>query len=170
MTKIVETIILQKCLQIKDHDLSQFGFASRSSTLHAEFLIQDTIKYYNSKDTPIYVCSLDAEKAFDPCNWLKLFHKLINEKNIPTTVIKLLFKLYLNGEAKIRYNNITSYTFSLTQGVRQGLILSPYLYNIYTENLLSSIKQLNLGTILPGGINTSIIGYADDLILLSPVF
>ena len=56
----------------------------------------------------------------------------------------------------------------LSQGVRQGSVLSPYLYNIYTEDILKEIRDLNIGTFLDPGINTSIIAFADDLILLSP--
>ena len=167
MTKLLETIILQKCLLIKEHDKAQFGFASQSSTLHAEYLIQETISYYNDKNTPVYICSLDAEKAFDCCNWLQLFDKLRN-KQLPTSVIRILIKLYLKGQATVRYKNLTSYSFALTQGVRQGSILSPYFYNIYTQNLLHNIRSMKLGTLLPDGTDTSIIAFADDLILLSP--
>ena len=58
--------------------------------------------------------------------------------------------------------------FALTQGVRQGGILSPFLYNIYTEDLLQHIKSLEIGTYLPNNLHTAIIAYADDIILLSP--
>ena len=41
-------------------------------------------------------------------------------------------------------------------------------YNIYTEDIIDTIQEMNIGTYLPGLINTSIIAFADDLILLSP--
>ena len=56
--------------------------------------------------------------------------------------------------------------FNLAQGVRQGSILSPYLYNIYTEQLLSNIKSMNVGTLI-GKVNTAITAYADDIVLMS---
>ena len=51
--------------------------------------------------------------------------------------------------------------------VRQGSLISPYLYNIYTEDLLLSIQRLDLGTLLANK-DTSIIAYADNIILLRP--
>ena len=130
-----------KCPEIGDHALSQFGFAPGSSTLHAELLISDTIKHYNSRGSPVYICSLDAEKAFDCCNWNTLFSKLA-KKNIPNEIVALLIKLYLNGTAVVHYASHRSpKPFALTQGVRQGGILSPFLYNIYTEDLLQHIKS-----------------------------
>ncbi|XP_065680476.1 kinesin light chain 2-like [Hydra vulgaris] len=41
----------------------QFGFTKSSSTLNVEFVISETIKHYNNNNSPVYLCSLDAEKA-----------------------------------------------------------------------------------------------------------
>lgn len=168
ITKLVELIIIHKCPQLKDHEPSQFGFVSGSSTLHPEVLIQDTVSFYNNQGSPVYICSLDAEKAFDSCNWYRLFEKLTAREDIPKAVIKFLIQLYLQSEAAILYDKHTSKSFRLSQGVRQGSLLSPYLYNFYTEELLRTINSMNLGTFLPGNIRTSIIAYADDIILISP--
>jgi hypothetical protein len=76
--------------------------------------------------------------------------------------------LYRNGTAQVHYENNISEEFNISQGVRQGSILSPYLYNIYTEFLLSSLeKESVVGTTLHG-VFTGIVMYADDIILLSP--
>ena len=167
ITKILELIIIEKCPSLKSNNTSQFGFTANSSTLHAEAILLDTVQYYNSQKSPVYICSLDAEKAFDCCNWLSLFQKL-SQKDIPNIVMAFLIKLYLNGSALIHYATHNSETFYLSQGVRQGSVLSPYLYNVYTEDLLESIKQLKVGTFLPNDFHSAIIVYADDIILLSP--
>lgn len=168
LTKIIEKLILQKCPQLKNHKSTQFGFTSDASTIHAELLIRDTISYYNTKHSPVYICSLDAEKAFDCCNWHLLFQKLKQKNILPDIVLRFLIKLYMNGEASTKYKNVISTPFRLAQGVRQGSILSPYLYNLYTEDIIDRIQNLQIGTYLPGSINTSIIVFADDIILLSP--
>ena len=93
----------------------------------------------------MYICSLDAEKAFDSCDWDVLFSTL-NKKGVPSDITKVLRKLYMNGTASVLYNGILFYSFSLSQGVRQVSILSPHLYNIYTENLLDKVNSLAVGT------------------------
>ena len=116
-------------------------------------LLKDTIAKYNSEGTPVYICSLDAEKAFDSCNWHQLFSKPLKNNTIPKLVIRFLINL--NGEANTKYNGTISDTFKLTQGVRQGSILSPYLYNIYTEDLIERIQNLSIGTYLPPNLDAT---------------
>uniref|UniRef100_A0A7M5WUY5 Reverse transcriptase domain-containing protein n=1 Tax=Clytia hemisphaerica TaxID=252671 RepID=A0A7M5WUY5_9CNID len=83
-------------------------------------------------------------------------------------IISFLVQFYLNGTATVVYLSGESKQFTLSQGVRQGAILSPYMYNIYTQELISNIKALQIGTSLPNGLQTCIIVYADDILLLSP--
>ena len=146
----------------------QFGFTSNASTTHAELFISDTIKRYNKGGSPIYICSLDAEKAFDSITWFNLFNRLDQKKVLPKIVIRFLINLYTQGASSIKYRENKTSHFYLSQGVRQGSLLSPYLYNFYTEDLIQQIHNLNIGTFLPGNINTSIIVYANDIILISP--
>ena len=168
LTKILEYVILKKCPALSESHLSQFGFKSHSSTLHAEFLINETVNHYNKMGSPIFMCSLDAEKAFDSCNWPKLFEKLYYEKNIPLPIVNVLKSMYSSGTYQVLYNGHRSYKFRASQGVFQGSILSPHLYNIYTEMLLEKIESTStVGTTLHG-VFTGIIAYADDIILVSP--
>ena len=39
------------------------------------------------------------------------------------------------------------------KGLDRVSILAPFLYNIYTKSLLDRIKKMEVGTILPGGVN-----------------
>ena len=167
-TKLLEYLILHLCPSIIDSHSHQFGFKKNSSTLHAEFLLSETIKHYSNNSTPLYMCSLDANKAFDTCNWDLLFEKLYFQKKLPLSVVHTISSLYLSGTANVSYQGITSNQFSLSQGVRQGSILSPHLYSIYTENILNEIvSECKVGSTI-NGIYTGVIAYADDVILLSP--
>jgi len=59
-----------------------------------------------------------------------------------------------------RWQNVCSAYFSVNKGVRQGGILSPYLFRFY-------IRDLNIGCNF-AGTNVSLLAYADDLVLLAP--
>ena len=167
LTKILEYMILKKCPILSESNPSQFGFKRNSSTLHAEFLINETVNFYKKHGSTVYMCSLDAEKAFDSCNWSILFEKLYYEKKVPLPVVNVLKSLYVNGTYQVLYNGHLSYKFNASQGVFQGSILSPHFYNSYTQELLETIRSsANIGTSIYNTY-TGIVAYADDIILMS---
>ena len=166
-TKLLEYILLRCCPEIAESHALQNGYKLDSSTLHAEFLIKETLHYYNRNGSPVYICGLDAEKAFDSCNWDILFEKLYYKKNIPLSIVNVIKSLYTKGSSQVKYGSHLSYKFSLSQGVRQGSVLSPHLYNIYTDDLLRCIQDNAIdGTTLHEQF-TGILMYADDIILMS---
>ena len=97
-------------------------------------VINETIKHYNNKNSGVYMCSLDAEKAFDSCNWDALFRKLVEEKNIPPQVVQVISSLYRNGTAHVHYENNISEEFNISQGV---YVRDRYCHPICTTSTLN---------------------------------
>ena len=56
--------------------------------------------------------------------------------------------------------------FTVSNGVRQGAVASPLFFNVYLDELFHLIKSSNLGCKI-NSYSYSILGYADDLSLLS---
>ena len=65
-----------------------------------------------------------------------------------------------------KWNNSLSDSFSCQNGVKQGGVLSPYLFNFYFDNLSQKLNNLNIGCHLNTTINH--LFYADDLVLIAP--
>ena len=88
-----------------------------------------------------------------------------------TTKSLFQFQLFMfsshYSEAKVVYDGCMSNSFKVSQGVQQGSILSPHLYNIYTESLLKDIQQNCKKETSIHGHYTGITMYADDIILMS---
>ena len=66
----------------------------------------------------------------------------------------------------IRWGNTCSINFLVTNGVKQGGILFPCLFNVYVNNLSLSLNSPGIGRSLGGNIMNHLY-YADDLCLIS---
>ena len=130
------------------------------------FAVLETIEYYKSNGSNVHVLLLDASKAFDRVNFIKLFEKLLKKGMCPLTV-RLLLNMYTEQKLQVKWNDILSDKFEVTNGVRQGGVLSPLFYSIYIDDLLEKLKRNGIGCHI-GHHFVGAFGYADDLILLSP--
>lgn len=67
----------------------------------------------------------------------------------------------------VRWGSTCSESFTLKNGVRQGGIISPYLFNIYVDDLSLALNERKVG-LHAGSKLINHIMYADDLVLMSP--
>ena len=57
--------------------------------------------------------------------------------------------------------------FSISKGVRQGCVLSPYLFNIIAEMTMREALQNFSGGFKIGGRKVNNLRYADDIVLIT---
>ena len=57
----------------------------------------------------------------------------------PEHLIALIRSLYVNQEATVRTEYGDTEWFEVRKGVRQGYILSPYLFNMYSECIVRKV-------------------------------
>ena len=134
LSKIYELCIMRKVeTQLITSD-NQFGFKSKHGTDLCTFTVKSVIKYYNLHNSPVYTCLLDASKAYDRVNHWTLFRKLLN-RSIHTLIVRMLMYWYTKQELCIRWGAEMSPYFTVSNGVRQGRILSPSLVVVYMDDL-----------------------------------
>ena len=166
LAKILDLVILnQQSEKLKTSDL-QFGFKEKSSTTMCTFMALETIEHYTNNGSNVHALMLDASKAFDRVNYIKLFDKLLDRGMCPITV-RLLLNMYTKQKLQVKWNNCMSTKFEVTNGVRQGGILSPLLFTVYIDELLEKLKRNGIGCHL-GHHFVGALGYADDILLLCP--
>ena len=119
-----------------------------------------------SNNSNVYSCLLDASKAFDKVHYGKLFHILLNQK-VPFCIIRLLMDSFKRQMARVMWNSHVSDYFLISNGVKQGGVISPVMLNLYLDNLLISLKQSGLGCHI-NGTYMGALGYTDDIRLTCP--
>ena len=166
ISKIVETIMLSRMETHLVTQANQFGFKKKHGTDQCIFALKELISRYKSKNSCVYTCFLDASKAFDRVNHTKLFKKL-SEKGVPNYLLRILMYWYANQTMCIRWGSQTSEKFHISNGVRQGSILSPHLFKVYVDDLSIILNSLRIGCAITNLIINHLM-YADDIVLISP--
>ena len=162
MSKLLDTVILNQQKDVLKTSELQFGYKENLSTTMCSFMVLETIEYYKSKVSSVHVLLLDASKAFDRVDYIKLFDKQIKRGMCPL-IIRLLLNMYIQQKLQVKWNNHISYKFNVTNGVRQGSVLSPFLFSVYMDELLVTLKKNGVGCHM-GHHYVGALGYADDII------
>ncbi len=165
-SKTFEKLVLGRLQNVLSTNDNQFSFKSKHSSDMCIFTLKSIIDYYLMSSSPVYVCYLDASKAFDRIDYWYLFHRLIDCK-VPLILVRFLMIWYCTQEFVVRWGAQFSEPFLVSNGVRQGGILSPYLFNIYMDDLSTELNYLTVGCMFNGFLYNHLL-YADDMVLLAP--
>ena len=68
--------------------------------------------------------------------WITINWKILEETGIPDPLTCLLRNLYVGQEATVRTGHGTTDWFQIGKGVQQRCILSPCLFNFYSDNIM----------------------------------
>lgn len=164
--KILDIIILNQNEHIFESSPCQFGYKSDSSTTKCTLVATEVVNYYLQSDSTVYSTLLDASKAFDRVHYGKLFEELLS-KGLCPLVCKLLLLQYTMQQYCVRFGNILSEKFVVKNGVKQGGVLSPILFNMYMDILLRKLQASRMGCYI-GNRFAGALCYADDIMLLTP--
>ena len=81
LCKILDTYIIVQQESVS-HDLL-FAYKANHSTVQCVTMIRETVSHYLSYSNQLFMCMLDASKAFDKVNLLLLFRKLLTRVCVP---------------------------------------------------------------------------------------
>ncbi len=110
----------------------QFGFKGKHCASLAMSMVLETVVYHCSNGCVVYGLAVDATKAPARVMYDKLFNLLMTRKSNPL-YIRILHNMYLNQKLKVSYNGVTCRCFSVSNGVKQGGVLSSTLQAVYVR-------------------------------------
>ena len=164
--KLFDYIILNKEHERMSSNDLQFGFKRIVSTMHSAFVLSEVTSYYNYNRTNVYAVFLDATKAFDRVQYSKLFRILIDKKVTPI-VLRLLLYMYTKQTLQVKWGEHISEEFNVSNGVKQGGVLSPVLFSLYIDGLFDRLVNSQWGCHV-GIYFMGCVAYADDIAIMAP--
>ncbi len=167
-SKILLHIIADRIRNHLENELppEQAGFRKGRGTRNQIGNLRNLMEKSSEFQQPLYLCFIDYSKAFDCVQHKKLW-KIMSEMGFPAHIIQLIQSLYEDQEATVRTENGDTEWFTIGQGVRQGCILSPYLFNIYAEYIMRKAFDDFSGKVSVGGRAITNLRYADDTTLIA---
>ena len=164
--KIFDWIVLLLFGEKLGFDELQFSYQNKCNTAMCTWLVIESTDHFLWNGSDVYSCFMDMRKAFDMVKYSTLFKKLMGRKLSPI-FMRLMLVMYISQKANVRWGTSSSTSFSITNGVKQGAVLSSVLFCVYIDDLIKTLRKKETGC----WINNSFVGiivFADDIVLLSP--
>ena len=97
-----------------------------------------------------------------------MFSKL-KQAGIGGHLFRAIEAMYHNVQSSVQVGGATSAPYTIETGVREGSVLSPVLYTIFINDLLTKLHATGEGVCIAGDADCriAVMGYADDLVLVA---
>ena len=163
-SKILLRIILNRLKPQAEKIIAeeQAGFREKRSTMEQIFNLRVLAEKCLDHQKELYHVFIDFKKAFDRV-WHDALWATMKKYNISPKLIELTQQLYENATSAVFYNGSIGDWFRTTVGVRQGCLLSPTLFNIFLERIMTDALDDYTGTISIAGRPITNLRFADDI-------
>ncbi|KAG8176131.1 hypothetical protein JTE90_012385 [Oedothorax gibbosus] len=129
------------------------------------FLLGLILNRARTKFRDTHLAAIDLTKSFETSSHSSIIAALA-ARGIDRVFVNYVRDLYANSNTAFYVNGQSGHAFHPTCGVRQGDPLSPIIFNLVIDTLISKIKESPIGTSIDG-IRVVVSAYADDLILFA---
>ena len=167
--KVFNRIILNKLKDIVDPKLrdNQAGFRKNRSCVDQITTLRLIVEQSLEWNSSFYINFIDYEKAFDSVDRDMLW-KIMRHYGIPEKIVNLVRSLYVGTNCQVSHDGQLSEPFQINTGVRQGCLLSPFLFTLAVDWILKeSTKGKKCEVQWTPWIQLEDLDFADDLSLMS---
>lgn len=146
---------------------SQAAYRKDFSTIDQIFILKSLINKYTIRGKKkLFGCFVDFKKAFDSVWHGGLLFKLLDQYHIGGRFYGVIKNMYATAQSCVRLPDGITDAFPIQKGIKQGDTLSPFLFNLYVND----INYILTDRCEPPSLDkrkVSCLMYADDLLILS---
>ena len=136
--KVFELVVIILWGDLLSSDSLQFGYKARTSTTHCTWLVSEVVQHMLRGGVNPIITVVDCSKAFDKYKFSLLFNRLL-DKGLPPVVIRVIAFIYMEQYGWVKWGDSKSSQMSISNGTRQGAILSPIFWAVYADPLLQRL-------------------------------
>lgn len=168
--KIYSRILDNRIRREVEHKLGehQSGFRPGRSVQDHIFSLRQIIEKIIEYDKDLHVGFIDLTKAFDTIPRTHLW-KAMDHFEVSKQLQQAIKSFYIHSKARVRIDGQTTEIFDTKRGVRQGCIMSPFLFimimDYVTSKCLHKFNEVNLGMWRLQPVRINLLSYADDLVI-----
>ena len=152
LTPQAETIIAEE----------QAGFRPGRSTTEQIFSLRILCERYLQHQQDLFHVFVDFKKAIDRV-WHAALWSTMNLYYISANLIKVIESLYSKATSAVYYIGSVGEWLRTTVGVRPGCLLSPTLFNIFLERIMTDALENHKGSVSIGGRTITNLRFADEI-------
>lgn len=170
--KVYGMILVDRMRRITDGMIGdeQGGFRAGRGCVDQVFAVRQLTEKARERGQKVYAGFMDLEKAYDRVDREALW-KVLRMYDVSGKLLNGVKSFYEGSSACVRVRGSLSEWFGIDSGVRQGCVMSPWLFNIYMDGVMKEVRPRvgSSGVRLIKGVNEwtlSDLLYADDLVLV----
>jgi hypothetical protein len=166
--KIVGLAIIKRIIHwLRTHRVvstsAQGAFTASLGGAYHAWTLFEAIKRAWREGRDVYVLFIDFCKAYDVVDVTTLY-ELLRFLGVPENLVTLLHNWALERRSAVSVNGVLSELIRVVNGVGQGEVPAPTLFNIFIETLARRVKAAGLAcTIRPAGVGIELTLFADDV-------
>jgi len=168
-TNILNNRLVMWCDMHSKLDERQTAYRIGRSTTHHIFTLYALIQKYLSKSKSRFYCTyVDFPRAFDSIPQAHLWYRLV-ENGIHGKLLHVLQYMYSQLKSCIKTPQGLSEYFRGEIGIRQGYLISPFLFILYINELVKFCNIAGCNGLFINEIyhNVHMLMFADDIAILN---
>ena len=122
----------------------QGGFRRGMGCADQTFIVRQICEKYLGKGKDVYFAFLDLEKAYDRVDRDAMWN-VLRMYGIGGKLLRAVQSMYADSRACVRVGNKMSEWFPVKVGLRQGCVMSPWLFNLYIDGVVREVNARVLG-------------------------
>ena len=150
----------------------QSGFRRGRGCMDQLFVVRQVCEKYLRKGKEVFWAFMDLEKAYDRVDRAALW-SVLQVYGIGGGLLRAVKSFYENSRACVRVGKEQSDWFEVNVGLRQGCVMSPWLFNVYMDGVVREVNARVQGAGLAlvgengGEWRLSQLLFADDTALVA---